>query len=618
MRATLLIGFCFSFLMSFPQKPLRDSLIKEIEDYPTVDSVYIDMLNELSFEFIKSDPSKALPYINETIRLADSISYVSGLIRATTNKGNSFWVVGLQDQALSHYLFAVSLGAIDHPVDYARLNNNIGEVFKKKKLYDSALNYYNEAIKAVNSINRNAVIIMCNIAEAHLLSDRIDSAEYYFNIGLDMANQDKHDRGLANALFGLSEINFKKGFLAEAIQMQYQSLELRNKIDDVRGVIQTRQKLSEFYLSSNRIDSAEYNMKQAKVLAGGIQANDLLLEACYMQYKILTVKKEYQQAARVLNSYQMLKDSLVSLEFSTNVERIKSSLIAEINSRENQLIIQSQKEIARINRIRLIFLSIISVLLIIVLVFIYFFRESKRLLEHQEEKDFLIEKLSLRNKNLKEFNSVISHNLREPLTQIIGYTKFYENKSSGISTDDIVKNILRSSFKIDQTIRDLSTVLNDVEPDSKDYKKVDLRRIIREVVENFDEKLYEVKPSITVDISDNIVFKSYRPFIRDIFHHLISNTIRFRNKNRELEVNIKVEQSKKETTISIQDNGIGMDLKKTEGKIFKMYQKFHAEIQGRGVGLHIVKNRVDLMKGSISVVSEPGIGTTFIIRLPVS
>ena len=133
MRATLLLGFCFSFLMSFPQKPLRDSLIKEIEDYPKVDSTYIDLLNELSFEFIKSDPSKALPYINETIRLADSIAYTSGLIRATTNKGNSFWVVGLHDQALSHYLLAISQGARDYPVDYARLNNNIGEVFKKKE-----------------------------------------------------------------------------------------------------------------------------------------------------------------------------------------------------------------------------------------------------------------------------------------------------------------------------------------------------------------------------------------------------------------------------------------------------------------------------------------------------
>ncbi len=613
-----MIGFFLSFLTPFAQKTVRDSLIKEIDEYPSIDSVYIDLLNDLSFEFIKSNPSKSLPFINKAIRLADSLKYGSGLIRATTNKGNSFWVVGLHDQALSYYLLAISQGAIDYPSDYARLNNNIGEVFKKKKLYDSSLNYYNEGIRAAMLVpDEEPVILTCNVAEAFLLNDKIDSAEYYFNLGLRLANQTNHLRGRANALFGLSEIRFRKGSLTEAIQLQNQSLELGRKIDDVRGVIQSHQKLSEYYLSIDRKDSAEYHMNQAMDLSKAIDANDLLLEASYTQYQLLTAKQQYQQAAQALNSYQVLKDSLMSLEFSTNVERIKSSLLAEISSKENQLLIQSQQETERISRTRLIFLSIFSVLLIIILCLIYFFRESKRLLKHEKEKDFLIEKLSLRNKNLQEFNSVISHNLREPLTQIIGYSKFYENRSTEISTDDIVRNIRRSSYKIDQTIRDLSTVLNDTEPDVKDYKEIDLEKTIQEVVANFDENLHETRPSISVDIR-GISFSSYKPFIQDIFHHLISNTIRFRSNDRELKVHVKISQSSDGTVISFSDNGIGIDLERAKGKIFKMYQKFHPETQGRGVGLYIVKNRVDLLRGEISVQSEIGVGTTFTIRLPLN
>ncbi|MEP5613329.1 MAG: tetratricopeptide repeat-containing sensor histidine kinase [Cyclobacteriaceae bacterium] len=619
MKAIHFIVFYLLLASAFCQKPLRDSLIKDLENHPTLDSTYINLLNALSFEYIKSEPSKALTYINEAIRLSDSIRYRSGLIRATTNKGNSFWVVGLQDQALSNYLLALSHGARDYPLDYARLNNNIGEVFKKKKLYDSALKYYTEASKVVSLVaNQKPVIITCNIAEAFLLSGRIDSASHYFNLGLKFANESNHKRGLANALFGLSEINYRKGNLRMAIDQQKQSLSLGQEIEDVRGTIQSYLKLSEYYLSSNAIDSSSVQMNRAVTLSRSVNANDLLLEASYLEYRILTATNQYQKAAQILDTYQLLKDSLVMLEFTSSVERIKTSLLAEISSKENQLLIQSQKSTERTNRTRLIFLSTFSVLLIIILCLIYFFRESKRLVKHQFEKDILIEKLSLRNKNLGEFNSVISHNLREPLTQIIGYAKFYESSNPGITTGELINHIKKSSFRIDQTIRDLNTVLSDVEPNLQDYKSVDLEQTIRSVAGTFDERFTEVSVHIDYKSEGTISFRSYKPFILDIFHHLISNAIRFRDKERLLSVVVNVKQTDSETVIAFQDNGIGLDLAKTKGKLFKMYQKFHPDTPGRGVGLFIVKSRVDALKGEISVTSTVGTGTTLTLRLPIN
>lgn len=617
MKATLYVVLSLLILKGIAQESLRDSLIKRIDEYPTVDSVYIDLLNNISFEYIISEPSAAVKYIDESIRLSDSMGYTAGLVRATTNKGSSFWVIGLQDQALSYYSLALSQGAEQYPLQYARLNNNIGEVFKKKKLYDSALKYYGQAKKAASLIlNQKPVIITCNIAEAYLLGNRIDSAKYHFENALQMALETNHKRGLANAYAGLSEINFKKGAFIKAVQLQQLSLKLGQEVGDVRGVIQSHLKLSNFYLRLGNLDSGFYYMNRSKTLSRGVDANDLLLEACYLEYELYTAKQQYQRAAQSLNAYQLLKDSIVTQEFSNNVEKIKSSLLAEIRSKENQLLLQQQKASEKINRTRLIFLSVFSILIIIILCLVYFFRESKRMLKHQAEKDQLISKLSLRNKNLQEFNSVISHNLREPLTQIIGYSKFYENDNTNISTDEIIKHIRRSSFKIDQTIRDLSTVLNDVEPDLSDYKKVDIKKVVNGVIESFNEKFLEIKPKVTIDIPKKTSIKTYRPFLNDIFYHLISNAIRFRDKERELSISVNVTQSDDFTTITIVDNGIGINLDKVKDKMFKMYQKFHPETHGRGVGLYIVKNRIDLLKGEISINSEVGTGTTITIRLP--
>ena len=393
---------------------------------------------------------------------------------------------------------------------------------------------------------------------------------------------------------------------------------LSDKADDVRGVILSHLKLAEYYLRIKSIDSSNYHLNKSKILAKSVDANDLLLEVCYLEYQVLTSINQYWRAAEVLNTYQLLKDSLLSLEFSSNVDRIKASLLAEINSKENQLLIQSQLASEKTGRTRLVLLATLSVLLIIALCFIYFYRESKRLVKHQGEKDALIDKLNLRNKNLREFNSVVSHNLREPLTQIIGYSKFYENGNTGMETDEIINHIKKSSFRIDQTIRDISTLLTDVEPNSKDYKLIDLKKAVSDIVGTFNEKFTSEKPQITFKGVDEVSFMSYWPFINDIFYHLISNAIRFRHPDRQLDVTFNFTKSGGETTITFSDNGRGLDLNRTKGKLFKMYQKFHPDSPGRGVGLYIVKSRVDALKGEITVTSTIDVGTSFTIRLPAS
>ncbi|MEQ9403800.1 MAG: tetratricopeptide repeat-containing sensor histidine kinase [Cyclobacteriaceae bacterium] len=610
----------FLFLLPvYSQKELRDSLINRLEQTRVIDSAYIDILNELSFEFIKSEPAKSLPYINEAIRLADSFSYSPGLVRATSNKGSSFWVVGLQDQALSYYLLALSLSDENNHLDRARLNNNIGEVFKKKKLYDSAMLYYSEAWGIARKIlKRKPSIIAYNIAETYLFKGEIDSSSHYYNLGRQFADESGDRRGLAYALFGLAEIKFREGKFPEALELMKESLSIRLQIEDTRGAIQNYLKIADYYLKSNSFNLSSENIQIAKGLSKEINANDLLLEISYLEYMLLTADERYKEASIVLNSYQQLKDSLRTHEFTNTVEKIKSSLLAEISSKENDLLIQEQKTANRSSQSRLMFVITLAVLLIITIGLVYQFREKERMVKHQAEKDLLIDKLRSRNKNLEEFNSVISHNLREPLTQIIGYSKFYENGNTGLNTDEIIGHIKKSSFKIDQTIRDLSTVLNEREPEPSEYRKINLRKAIADILENFDEEIKATGASVSLKIDSEISIKSYGPFLHDIFHHLISNSLRFRSNERTLKLTIEGRIRKKKLTVTIVDNGTGMDLKEVKKKMFRMYQRFDPVKSGRGIGLYLVNNRVSVLSGSISVESEKDGGTTFQITLPIA
>jgi signal transduction histidine kinase len=63
------------------------------------------------------------------------------------------------------------------------------------------------------------------------------------------------------------------------------------------------------------------------------------------------------------------------------------------------------------------------------------------------------------------------------------------------------------------------------------------------------------------------------------------------------------------------DNGVGIDLSKHQGKVFGLYQRFHDEIEGKGLGLFIVKSQIESAGGNIALESKPGVGTTFILTL---
>jgi signal transduction histidine kinase len=70
--------------------------------------------------------------------------------------------------------------------------------------------------------------------------------------------------------------------------------------------------------------------------------------------------------------------------------------------------------------------------------------------------------------------------------------------------------------------------------------------------------------------------------------------------------------------ISIEDNGIGIDMRYAKDKIFNLYQRFHTEVTGKGFGLFLTRTQVESMGGTISVKSTPNMGTTFMLEFPVS
>ena len=103
-------------------------------------------------------------------------------------------------------------------------------------------------------------------------------------------------------------------------------------------------------------------------------------------------------------------------------------------------------------------------------------------------------------------------------------------------------------------------------------------------------------------------------YLESILLNLVSNAIKYRQPDINPLVIVKSYIKDGFKTLAVKDNGQGIDLEKYGTKVFGLYKTFHANPQAHGIGLFMTKNQVEAMGGSIQVESEPGLGTTFIIK----
>lgn len=224
------------------------------------------------------------------------------------------------------------------------------------------------------------------------------------------------------------------------------------------------------------------------------------------------------------------------------------------------------------------------------------------------------DELKIRNAELDNFVYKVSHDLRAPLSSILGLVNLARLPGN---TD----NPLEYMEIIGGKVQHLDHFIGDVLSHSKNLKmevtisKVDFTNVINRTFNdlNYLEGASEISKSVKVD---GIDFYSDPWRISEIFRNLISNAIKYRQSGGvDSEVSIRVHVDHLRAEINFSDNGIGID-EANLARIFEMFYRATEQSDGSGIGLYIVKNAVDKLGGQINVSSRPGQGTRFNIILP--
>jgi len=222
-----------------------------------------------------------------------------------------------------------------------------------------------------------------------------------------------------------------------------------------------------------------------------------------------------------------------------------------------------------------------------------------------------------RNKELHQFGYVVSHNLRSPIANIMGITNLLElDKDDPETLEKCTVDLKKAVNSLDSVVKDLSKILTITDGSVELTKEtVDLSLILNNVKNDLGEVLSHSRATVEIPSASHFLF-SHKAYLYSIFYNLISNAIKYKSKH-DPEVRITVSATPEYLLVAVSDNGIGIDLKRFSEDMFKPYKRFNLGVEGKGLGLFLVKSHVESLNGAITVNSELDKGTTFTIKLPL-
>ena len=120
-----------------------------------------------------------------------------------------------------------------------------------------------------------------------------------------------------------------------------------------------------------------------------------------------------------------------------------------------------------------------------------------------------------------------------------------------------------------------------------------------------------------IDVDKDLELKVIPAYWESVLLNLTSNALKYRSPERKARIRISNEREGNYQVLSVQDNGLGIDLTRYGDKIFGMYKTFHQNEDARGIGLFITKNQIEAMGGKIESQSEVGLGSQFKVYIPI-
>ncbi len=256
--------------------------------------------------------------------------------------------------------------------------------------------------------------------------------------------------------------------------------------------------------------------------------------------------------------------------------------------------------------------------------------ETRRLVEEKNNQiihrnETLEEEVNHRTKDLVEYNQqleqfafISAHNLRAPVARILGLGQVLKLlDSNSEEREQIFEKLISTTQELDQVVKDLNTVLDMRRDSTSVITEVNLVDELEIIKRSLEAEIEETKAEIITDFSNGKVFHTVKPYLDSILMNLLSNAIKYRHPDRNPIIEMKSEFLDEYICLTVKDNGLGLDLALHKNKLYNLYSRFHNHVEGKGMGLYLVKTQITAMGGKIEIESEVDKGLMFKIYFKI-
>ncbi|MDG2432161.1 PAS domain S-box protein [Flavobacterium sp.] len=229
----------------------------------------------------------------------------------------------------------------------------------------------------------------------------------------------------------------------------------------------------------------------------------------------------------------------------------------------------------------------------------------------EKEIQSLLEVTKDQNERLKNFAHIVSHNLRSHSGNIAMMLDLYVQEYPELESNQFIEMLTMASSNLKNTITHLNEVVLMNTATSENLQDVNLNDFMEQTIKNVAGLAMHAQIEIINTIDNSLNIQVIPAYLESILLNFVTNGIKYKSNKGDSFIKVYTTTEDEYIVLHVEDNGIGIDLKKNRDKLFGMYKTFHNNKDARGIGLFISKNQVEAMNGKIEVESEVNFGTTF-------
>ncbi len=620
-------------------------------------------LNLAHLAFNRGDFTRALTYCFEGLQMSKTYVFPPQYVRLLIQIGEVYEGLSQYDVA-SQYLFQALRISERVGLDFqtAEIYSELAWINKDEGNYKAALDYADKSQSIRERINdRKGVANSHNVRGLiYFLQKEYNKSISEHQMALKIRETIGHREGISASIFNMSLVYEELGEYEKALALQVQSINIEEGIENKLNLAISYNNISGLLIKLGRMKDALMYLEKTNQLALQTTSKLLLRNNAHNYVAYYEAQKDFEKALIYQKLYQTLNDSVYSEASALKLAEVEALYNVEKKEREIELLNQNQRiqedqiklQKSQLTQKNIIIISAVAGFILVAIAgFIgyRYYRETSNLnkklvrlnsemAEKKEEIQAQSEELIEANQTIAEINKDLeekvefrtselkqaykeldtffyrsSHDFRRPLTTFMGLSEVAKITVKDPNALELFDKVKETAHNLDKMLIKLQSI-SDLGSQQLVYKEVFLKELLNDVLDNFRVELtrHNIHSYVEVDLKEPFI--SYPAMIKIIVENLVENAINFCGRKDPF-IKLKVSTQDNQMKLSIEDNGQGIE-SEYQDRIFEMYFRANQNSKGNGLGLYIVKKAVEKLDGSVTFVTQAGLGSTFTISLP--